>query len=80
MIITRHMTARRTEQFLKELQFNLDSIQRGMITAYAKDGEIVPLTDTVAIRQDYKKDAKLPSEAYYIVEIFTAYDDFSPSF
>lgn len=74
------MTARRTEQFLKELRFPLEEIQQGMISAYAKNGELVPYTPTVAIRIDYKKNAQLPSEAYYIVEIYTSYDDFTPPF
>ena len=80
MLITRAMTARRTEQFLKELQFQLTDIQNIMITAYARDTKLTALTPNVAIRTDYRKDAKIPSEASYIVEIYTDYDDYGQEF
>ena len=80
MLITRAMTARRTEQFLKELQFQLDDIQNIMISAYGKNGQLVQYTTVVAIRTDYRRDAKLPSEARYIIEIYTEYEDYGFSF
>ena len=80
MLITRAMTARRTEQFLKELQFQLDEIQRIMISAYAKNGQLVTYTPVIAIRTDYMKAAKLPSQAKYIVEIYTDDGEFDSTF
>ena len=80
MLVTRAMTARRTEQFLKELQFQLADIQHIMISAYARNSKLTALAPNVAVRTDYRKDAKIPSEANYIVEIYTDYDDYSQEY
>jgi len=69
MIKTRPMTARRTQDFLRDLNFRKHEINDMLIEAYLKSGGLLRYTQEISIRISPHELPQGPSKAHYIVEI-----------